>query len=199
MTVSAIRKCGTPASRRCISHDWLDTDRKLATHAISLLVLIRCRCVVEERCLCLFSRASAAMAHRDHGHDHYAPAPQACRQPCCSKSSLMALCGQDEGGPWWSASGWYAASRRHGFVDSLDGEEATSHTRGEASSLSGVRTRSARALPILGMRGLHHSCHRTSNLEGTIDLYIKTHVQLAKVTTTATAPARLHHHHSRQQ
>ena len=93
------------------------------------------------------------MAHRDHGHDHYAPAPQACRQPCCSNSSLMALCGQDEGGPWWSASGWYAASRRHGFVDSLDGEEATSHTRGEASSLSVVRTRSARALPILGTRG----------------------------------------------
>jgi hypothetical protein len=35
----------------------------------------------EERCLCLFSRASAAMAHRDHAHDHYAPPPQACRQP----------------------------------------------------------------------------------------------------------------------
>jgi len=36
-------------------------------------------------------------------------------------------------------------------VDSLDGEEATSHTRGEASSHLRA-SRSARALPILGMR-----------------------------------------------
>jgi hypothetical protein len=88
MTVFEIRKCGTPALRHRISRDLLDTDRKLATHVIFLLVLNLCRSV-QERCLCLFLRASTAMAHRDR----YALSPQACRQPCCSDSSLMALCG----------------------------------------------------------------------------------------------------------
>jgi len=78
MTVSGNRKYGILALRRRISHDWLGTDRKLATHAIFSLVSNLSRSE-EERCLCLFSRASAAMAH--HDHDHYAPPPQAYRQP----------------------------------------------------------------------------------------------------------------------
>jgi len=76
MIVSEIRKCGMLASHHRISHGLLDTDRKLATHVIFLLVSNLCH-LLEEWCLCLFSRASAAMAHRDH----CALSPQACRQP----------------------------------------------------------------------------------------------------------------------
>jgi hypothetical protein len=44
----------------------------------------------------------------------------------------MALCGQDEGGS--QRRGGMRHPRRQIHVDLLDGEEATSHTRGEASS-----------------------------------------------------------------
>lgn len=84
---------GKRALRRRISHDWLDIDRKLATHVISLQVSILFH-LAEERCLCLFSKASAVTMHRAR----CAPSPHACRQPWCSKPCLMARCDQIEVG-----------------------------------------------------------------------------------------------------
>jgi hypothetical protein len=81
-------------------------------------------------------------------HDHYAPSPQACRQPYCSKLSLMALSDQSEGG-----------RERRGMRHRGDKSMSSGWRRGDsrAESIQPLcgETRSARAFLL---QLLEHGC-----------------------------------------